>query len=203
MYFHYPGIEPWLIGILEKAHTKKVLDVGAGFGFWGYLIKICINPTILVGLDISRDRLLKLIPLNIYDGLLCADARYLPFREKAFDSLISVETIHHLSNLKEILIGYERILTSDAIIALSFPVSQKMIRNLLDLGYDVFGVFPIGFFMSGGFILLNIRNSKTITRPTRSAIMALFALILRILYRLLKLRMLHYSIAVKAIDKQT
>lgn len=202
IHFHDPGIEPWITGILKSVKFKSVLDVGAGLGFWGFLIRTYINPhSIIVGIDISRDKLLKLNLLRIYDGLICCDARHLPFRQKTIDLLISVEAIHRLPDLKKILMNYEKILTHQGYLVLAFPISYVVLKELLNLNFEIFGVFHSGFLISGGYMLLDIIRGKEITLPTRSITIRLSALLLRILYRILGLRIIHYCIAVKPFIK--
>lgn len=196
-HFHMPGIEPWLLGILMRINTKRVLDVGAGLGFWGFMIRMRIDlDNLLIGLDISGDKLMRLKSLNIYDALIRADARHLPFREEAFDLLISVETVHRFLKRK-LLMQHEKVLAPNGAIVHAFPTSRKIVRDLLDLDYDVFGVFHGGFLISGGCVLLNIKNGKIITQPTRSIIIRSSVLMLTLIYSLLKLKIVRYCIAIK------
>ena len=63
--FHMPGIEPWIAAILKRRVLRRVLDVGVGMGFWGYIIRSYItrntdnNPEI-IGLDLEISKLYQL-----------------------------------------------------------------------------------------------------------------------------------------------
>lgn len=191
-----PGIEPWLLGILMKVKGERILDIGAGLGFWGFMIKTRIGlNNLVVGLDVSSDKLTRLKTLNIYDDLIHADARYLPFHEKTFDLILSVETIHRFLE-RDLLMYYEKVLTPNGVIILAFPASKKIIGNLLSLGYDIYGVFHVGF-LSGGIFLINIRSGEVVMQPTKSIVMRTFALILKLIYSPLKLKITHYCFAMK------
>lgn len=37
--FHSPGLEPWILGLLLEFKPRTMLDVGCGYGFWGFIVK--------------------------------------------------------------------------------------------------------------------------------------------------------------------
>ncbi|MEM2780190.1 MAG: class I SAM-dependent methyltransferase [Candidatus Bathyarchaeia archaeon] len=195
-YFHKPEIDPWVLGILKKLKKSKILDIGTGLGFWGFIIKHISPKCLSIGVDISKEALIKLKGFNIYDSLICADARYLPLKEKVFDLLISVEAVHRFLT-KELLLYYEKVLNSKGAILFVFPTEPNLTNILLDLGYNVYGVFFGGFLTSGTCILLNVKTGGVITRQTKSITILSSALLLRIIYSLFKLRLIRYCIAIK------
>lgn len=66
-------------------------------GFMGLLLKLYLNSTEqLVGLDIPSNKLIKVKKLHLFDDLVVADARRLPFRDSVFDLIISTEVLHGL-----------------------------------------------------------------------------------------------------------
>lgn len=78
----------------ELDGADSVLDVGCGTssplteihrGFYS------------IGLDIFKPSLLTLNKSKFYDDLVLADARQLPFRNKVFDVVLSLDVIEHLS----------------------------------------------------------------------------------------------------------
>jgi ubiquinone/menaquinone biosynthesis C-methylase UbiE len=51
----------------------------------------------VIGLDVYVQYLKNIKVLKIYDDRILASAKYLPFKEKAFDSVICFQIIEHLS----------------------------------------------------------------------------------------------------------
>ena len=111
---------------LEKARLIKkelnpgglLLDVGAGTGvatkaFEGKAKCIALEP----GLEM----------LSQYSGLkVCAKAERLPFKDKSFDSVVSITVLHH-ANLEKAFSEIKRVAKPNASIAISF---FKRAKNL-------------------------------------------------------------------------
>jgi len=111
--------------IPSDLNRMLVLDVGCAKGYLGYQIrtKKSGNPTVL-GLDlwvpyIKEVRSFHADYVRIYDDLIMADARYMPFRGQVFNLLIASELLEHLPRedgfrlLKEMeRISKDRIITS-------------------------------------------------------------------------------------------
>jgi 2-polyprenyl-3-methyl-5-hydroxy-6-metoxy-1,4-benzoquinol methylase len=81
---------------VDKSESSVVLDVGVGFGIWGYLMRVLRKPSLLVGIDVNLDYLLTLKKHNFYDCLVLASGSYLPFRRRIFDYVLAVEVLEHL-----------------------------------------------------------------------------------------------------------
>jgi len=97
--FHSPGLEPWVLGVLLRVKPNSMVDVGCGYGFWGFIAKRRINSLgYVVGLDLDRDRLIK--AKVAYDDIVLADARRLPFRASSFDAVLAIEVLHGLEGDK-------------------------------------------------------------------------------------------------------
>ncbi len=78
--------------------SKSVLDLGTGHGIWGYLMrseKEALDATI-VGVDIHEPYLAFCKNFRVYDNLVRADAKSLPFAESVFDIVVAAEIIEHL-----------------------------------------------------------------------------------------------------------
>ena len=75
----------------------SVLDVGVGAGTFGLTLSAVrrVNKPYLVGLDVYAPYL-KMVPMNIYDDVVQGDASKLPFRDKAFSSVVSIAVLEHL-----------------------------------------------------------------------------------------------------------
>lgn len=81
---------------VDKVEPSTILDVGVGFGIWGYLMYMLRKPSLLIGIDIDLNYLLASKKHNIYDCLVLASASSLPFRERVFDYVLAIEVIEHL-----------------------------------------------------------------------------------------------------------
>lgn len=81
---------------VDKFESSTILDVGVGFGIWGYLMRVLRKPSLLVGIDVDLNYLLASKEHNIYECLALASASSLPFREKVFDYVLAIEVIEHL-----------------------------------------------------------------------------------------------------------
>lgn len=100
------------IGIIKQNIQPKglLLDIGAGTGistepFEGQATCIALDPSINM--------------LKQYKGLkVVAKAEYLPFKDKTFDTIISVTALHH-ANTEQALKEIKRISKSSAQIAIT------------------------------------------------------------------------------------
>lgn len=79
-------------GLTEKS---SVLDVGCGKGFMLYDIAAVIPGITVKGIDISEYAIANALE-SLKPHLQAADARKLPFKDKSFDVVISINTIHNL-----------------------------------------------------------------------------------------------------------
>jgi len=79
--------------------ASSILDVGCGKGTVAALIKtmatIWPEKCYIIGIDISA--YLLNFAKRYYDDVIQAHASFLPFRDKTFDAVISVEVLEHLT----------------------------------------------------------------------------------------------------------
>lgn len=86
--------------VLQRAAPGKLLDVGCGPGF--LLTKALADPRFsrVVGVDFSNS-MLTLLRARFENGhklhLRLAEAQKLPFRQDAYDSVVSNMVLHHLA----------------------------------------------------------------------------------------------------------
>ena len=109
-----------------------VLDVGCGSGL--FFQEIASNTTLVVGVDVSHNLLLKARKkaekfLNVF--LLQADADHLPFTDRAFDAVFSFTVLQNLPKPKETLCELERVTKFSGEIAITglkkaFPLKKFM-----------------------------------------------------------------------------
>ena len=74
---------------------NKVLDIGCGKGFLLYELTQAVPGLIVAGLDIS-DYAVKNAKEEIRPFITCGNANHLPFKDKEFDLVISLNTLHNL-----------------------------------------------------------------------------------------------------------
>lgn len=86
----------FLMAEVDKFESSTILDVGIGFGIWGYLMRKLRKPSLLVGIDINLDYLSASKKHNIYDHLVLASASHVPFRKGTFDYVLAIDVIEHL-----------------------------------------------------------------------------------------------------------
>lgn len=83
-----------LFKLLDPLHDASVLEVGCGTG--NYLERLNDKPTLLVGLDISRNMLVKAKSKLPDLMLIQSNAEYLPFSEDSFDAIYCIQVLHHI-----------------------------------------------------------------------------------------------------------
>lgn len=144
-----------------------VLDVACAKGFLGYQIRTRrTGEPILLGLDLWLPYIREVLSFEesnakIYDDVLLADARNMPFRDQVADIVLSPELLEHLSREdgRRVLDELERL--SRGTVLASTPnqsIDQSELdqnpyqthksvwseQDLRELGYDVGTIYPGG-----------------------------------------------------------
>jgi len=152
-------LDPYVIAlIVEKG--KTYLDIGGGYGKWPYLMKISHKPPeIIIGGDID-DKAVRFVKNHqTYDHSLFFDARYVPFRDKTFDTVLCLEVIEHLEKKAADLlfadserVAKEKVVISTPLLGANYwykddyHISKWTPGDLSKRGYTVRGV---GFSLFG------------------------------------------------------
>jgi SAM-dependent methyltransferase len=92
-------LDPVVLNFFPKEGTGAVLDIGCGYGLFGYILRFERDYRgELIGLDAHPPYIRKLKRHSgaVYDSLVIADARHLPFRDGAVDTVLASEVIEHL-----------------------------------------------------------------------------------------------------------
>ena len=82
-------------------NEMSILDCGCAHGVWGYLLRSERKGynAALIGLDLFEPNLQFCRTFHVYNNLVKADMRYLPFRDGSFDIVLAIEVIEHLEKI--------------------------------------------------------------------------------------------------------
>jgi ubiquinone/menaquinone biosynthesis C-methylase UbiE len=104
----YRGIERALLQFVGPADSVKLLEVGCGTGHClGFLERCGRSP---VGIDSSKQMLLRAREVSSEWALLQARAEVLPFQNSYFDRVFCINSYHHFTNKPTFLSEARRIL---------------------------------------------------------------------------------------------
>jgi cyclopropane fatty-acyl-phospholipid synthase-like methyltransferase len=146
--FHSPGEEPWICGLLKSRRITKVLDLGCGSGFWGFILRTyAASNANIVGVDISTESLKRLKNLGIYDELILGDATSLDL-DGTFDAILAIEFFHQLADKETFLRGIEEKLAKNGVLIISGPSTLEMRKILHKRNYSVYEYFLRGLILS-------------------------------------------------------
>lgn len=95
---HAYQLHEFFLSEVPNLTNKIVLDCGCGHGVWGYLVCSEKNgdKAYLVGFDLNKTYVKYCKWHRVYNDVVLADARYLPFRRKSIDVVLAAEIVEHL-----------------------------------------------------------------------------------------------------------
>jgi SAM-dependent methyltransferase len=118
-------LNAYVLGLFPKdLDDMVVLDVGCGYGEWGFFIRTRkAGFPYMIGVDIWLPHLKKLCNLEVYNELLQVKIPHVPFKEKSIDVSLACEILEHLPKSVgyQLLEELERI--SRRLIIVSYPLS--------------------------------------------------------------------------------
>jgi SAM-dependent methyltransferase len=122
---------PILIDALSN--SKLVLDVGSGRSLFPKILST--NNHKVVAVDLSQ-RAAKTQP----NGIAC-DARFLPFKDGAFDAAVSISALEHIPDRKKAMEEMKRVVHSNGKVVITMPIDQTEPNRLWDRFKFVLSIF--------------------------------------------------------------
>jgi ubiquinone/menaquinone biosynthesis C-methylase UbiE len=122
----------------EYLHSGLILDVGCGKGGLEAIVKTVPEKDFnceFVGVDASLEMLS--VAKSFVDHVVCASADHLPFKDKAFDAVFSIEVIEHLPKDKGYSLIQEIERVSRGLVAITTP-SHFFSLDSSSTGFDSF-----------------------------------------------------------------
>lgn len=92
-------LDPVVLSFFPEGGTGAVLDVGCGYGLFGYMLRMEKGYRgELIGVDAHAPHVKKLKEHSgaVYSSLVVADARHLPFKSGAVETVLASEVIEHI-----------------------------------------------------------------------------------------------------------
>jgi len=129
-----------LLNLINIKSEQNYLEIGCGSGAVARYVskKYKLNVT---GTDIDKDQILlsrrdSTCTKNI--TFLEADATHLPFKDKSFDIVLSINVLHHISNWTDVLKEINRVLRSNGYFILvdlfyskwTAKIGKVLVRNV-------------------------------------------------------------------------
>lgn len=99
---------------------RPILDIGCG---WGEFAQ-AYGEKIDTGIDVAPRDLYVAAKGGMYKNLTFADARYLPFKDNAYGSIISISTFEHIENTPKLLQEMYRVLEPNGILAITMETDE-------------------------------------------------------------------------------
>ena len=127
-----------IIDFFNRKKIKKILDLGCGSG--GYIVYLAELGFDMYGLDFSEEGIkaaaTRIQEKNLHVNLtLSSIYEKLPYKDKFFDAIISIRTLHHgtIENIRALIKEIERILKPNGLIYLTV---RKLIAEKRRLAFQ-------------------------------------------------------------------
>jgi 2-polyprenyl-3-methyl-5-hydroxy-6-metoxy-1,4-benzoquinol methylase len=163
----------FIVETLKKMTCKKVLDIGAGFGLIGFLIRGYIeewnnknsNHKRNIKIDaVERDTSYYNFQKEIYDDIFTGDVLKLNIDFNKYDTVICFDVVQHLDKLQGLEL-LRRLISFKGDRFLSIPLGKGWIRHCADNNESHLSEWRVDELIELGFNLLksyNIPDGRTI-----------------------------------------
>jgi len=88
-------VVPTIVEEYKLDNSRSVLDVGCAKGFFLHDLKLAVPGITIAGIDISEYAIFNSMP-DVKEFLTIGNATFLPYPDRSFDFVISINTIHNL-----------------------------------------------------------------------------------------------------------
>ena len=136
----------WLRGVLKSVlgmscGNQRILDIGCGSGFVLRAAEGLFETA--YGMDISRN-ILKSAE-QYADGVICADAEFIPFKNDSMDVVTLFAAMHHFYEHKGIIEEIYRILKKNGVLYIDHDINREFVKK-----YGIFLRAYRNMFKGGG-----------------------------------------------------
>lgn len=111
---------------------SRVLDVGAGSGFYGRQISAAGAHAVLIDISLTGLDRARATGANAV-GYVCCDAANLPFASRTFDKVLCTEVLEHLPDATQALCETARVLRQDGEMVATTPSR----RSPMNVAYGI------------------------------------------------------------------
>lgn len=108
------------------------LDAGCGDGTaMGVFRNIFKVSSAFIGVDVSTGVLSIAKSQGVYEDLICADITHLPFRDGAFQTILSISVLEHIPGYSMAISEFKRVASSGTEIGISVVNAQTFSENFI------------------------------------------------------------------------
>lgn len=126
--YRFPILQGRLIKLIKPKDGYRILDAGCGIG-WLFFKILEFYPDVnfeLVGVDVSYGNIKKLYIVKKSTNCTkitaaVANAEQLPFKEKSFDAVISVEVLEHINEPQAAIKQFTHVLKDGGMLMITTP----------------------------------------------------------------------------------
>jgi ubiquinone/menaquinone biosynthesis C-methylase UbiE len=136
----YRPVQDAVVAALQPLRPRCVLDLGCGTGLLTARLRGAFPATTIVGCDFSDGMLRQAHAREPGVPWVCGDALRLPFRDVAFDAIVSTEAFHWFPDQPRALAEMRRVLVpgGHALIAI-VNTPHETVRTLVHAASRTFG----------------------------------------------------------------